>query len=102
MRLVKLKQNIAKFPHIRQNVVVIKEINNNEHLCAYLTADDKIDINLLRRYLKNKLTKYMIPTVFMQIDEMPQTPNGKTDIKRLPDPALNLNYVEAESETEES
>ena len=43
----------------------------------------------------------MIPTVFMQIDEMPQTPNGKTDIKRLPDPALNLNYVEAESETEE-
>ena len=37
----------------------------------------------------------------MQIDEMPQTPNGKTDIKRLPDPALNLNYVEAESETEE-
>ena len=96
-----IEANIAKFPQIMQNVVVIKEINNNEHLCAYMTADGEIDINLLKRYLKSKLTKYMIPTVFIQIDEMPQTPNGKTDIKRLPDPSLNFNHVEAESETEE-
>ena len=37
-----IEANIAKFPHIRQNVVVIKEINNNEHLCAYLTAEQNI------------------------------------------------------------
>ena len=43
----------------------------------------------------------MVPTVFMQLDEMPISPNGKTDIKRLPKPKLNLEYVEAESETEE-
>ena len=96
-----IEANIAKFPHIRQNVVVIKEINNNEHLCAYLTAEDEIDINLLRRYLKNKLTKYMIPTVFMQIDEMPQTPNGKTDLKKLPEPQLKLSLTLPETDTEE-
>ena len=95
-----IESNIARFPHIKQTAVVIKEINNVEHLCAYFTADEEIDINLLKRYLGNKLTEYMVPTVFMQLDEMPISPNGKTDIKRLPKPKLDLNYVEAESETE--
>jgi len=95
-----IESNIARFPHIKQTVVVIKQINNVEHLCAYFTADEKIDINLLKRYLGDKLTEYMVPTVFMQLDNMPISPNGKTDIKRLPKPKLNLNYVEAETETE--
>ena len=95
-----IEANISRFPRIKQNVVLIKEINDTEHLCAYFTGEEKIDINLLRRYLESKLTKYMIPTVFIQIDEMPQTPNGKTDIKQLPEPKLSLNYVEPETETE--
>ena len=96
-----IESNISRFPNIKHCVVVINEINNNEHLCAYFTADEEIDINLLKRYLANKLTEYMVPTAFMQLDEMPMSPNGKTDIKRLPKPKLNLDYVEAENETEE-
>ncbi len=96
-----IEANINRFPKIKQSVTLIKEINNNEHLCTYFTAEEKIDINLLKRYLKSKLTKYMVPTVFIQIDEMPQTPNGKTDIKQLPEPTLNLNYVGPENELEE-
>ena len=96
-----IESNIVRFPHIKQCVVLIKEINDAEHLCAYFTSDEKIDINLLKRYLANKLTEYMVPTVFMPIAEMPMSPNGKTDIKRLPKPKLNLRYVEAEGETEE-
>ncbi|MEE0942262.1 MAG: condensation domain-containing protein, partial [Methanobrevibacter sp.] len=96
-----IESNISRYPGIKQNAVFIREINNNDHLCAYFTAEDEIDINLLKRYLQNKLTKYMVPTVFMQIDEMPQTPNGKIDIKKLPKPTLNLDYVEPENELEE-
>mgnify|MGYP003321657743 CR=1 FL=1 len=43
----------------------------------------------------------MVPTVFMQLDDMPQTPNGKTDLKQLPEPELKLALVMPESETEE-
>ena len=96
-----IESNIDKYPRIKQNVVVVKEINNAEHLCAYFTAEDEIDINLLKRYLQNKLTKYMVPTVFMQIDEMPQTPNGKIDFKQLPEPVLKLENVKPVNETEE-
>ncbi|WP_407376942.1 amino acid adenylation domain-containing protein, partial [Methanobrevibacter sp.] len=96
-----IETNISRYPNIKQNVVVIKQINNNDHLCAYFTADQQINTDDLKDFLKDKLTKYMIPTVFMQIDEMPQTPNGKTDLKKLPKPILKLENVKPENETEE-
>ena len=64
-------------------------------------ADEKIEVNSLKEFLKDKLTKYMVPTAYMQLDEMPQTPNGKTDLKALPEPELDLEYVKPENETEE-
>ncbi|WP_405289906.1 AMP-binding protein, partial [Methanobrevibacter sp.] len=96
-----IESNINRFPNIKRTVVVIKEINNNDHLCAYFTSDEEIDIRLLKRYLHNKLTKYMVPTVFMQLDEIPHLPNGKTDLKKLPTPKLDLENVKPENETEE-
>ena len=95
-----IETNISQYPNIKQVVVVIKEINNNDHLCAYYTADEEIDSNDLKEYLKDKLTRYMVPTVFMQLDEMPQTPNGKTDLKQLPEPQLRLALTLPETETE--
>ncbi|MBP3227043.1 MAG: hypothetical protein J6M08_09065, partial [Methanobrevibacter sp.] len=86
---------------VKQAVVVIKEINNNDHLCAYYTANDEVDVSELKEFLKDKLTKYMVPTAYMQLDEMPQTPNGKTDLKALPDPKLDLENIKPENETEE-
>ena len=96
-----IESNISKYPHIKQVAIVIKEINNNDHLCAYFTSETEIDTDELKEFLKDKLTNYMIPTVFMQIDEMPQTPNGKTDLKKLPKPVLKLENVKPENETEE-
>ncbi|MBQ8981174.1 MAG: amino acid adenylation domain-containing protein [Eubacterium sp.] len=77
---------IAAQEHIKNVVVVIKKINNQENLCAYFTADEEIDINALRDELKKHLTHYMVPTAYLQMNEMPVTANGKTDVKNLPEP----------------
>ncbi len=42
----------------------------------------------------------MVPTVYMELDEMPQTLNGKTDLKSLPEPELISEYVAPENEVE--
>ena len=55
---------------------------------AYFTADRKIDIPELKVELGRTLTKYMVPTAYLQMDKMPLTPNGKTDVKSLPEPEL--------------
>ena len=97
-----IESNISNFPKIKQGIVVIKKIRNNEHLCAYFTSEEEIDKDALKEYLSERLTQYMVPTVFMQIEEMPQTPNGKTDVKALPEPKLELTYVPPKNKLEQT
>ncbi len=94
---------IAEQPHIKNVAVIIRQLNGQDNLCAYFTADTEIDIDALRDELKKHLTPYMVPTAYLQMNEMPITANGKTDLKRLPDPVpVNLGeYVAPANKTEE-
>ena len=91
---------ISQYGSINSSIVVIKKINGIEHLCAYYTASEKIDVADLKTNISNRLTPYMVPTAYMQLDAFPQTANGKTDIKNLPEPELTLDYVAPENEVE--
>ena len=93
---------ISKYSSIENVVVTVKEINNQESLCAYYTSNDEIDVEELKEYLSTKLIRYMIPTSFTQLDSMPKTPNGKIDIKNLPDPKITTELIRAENELEEN
>ena len=107
-----IESGIAKYPGIKSVTVVVREIKGNDHLCAYFTVHDKyrnrnrdeneysIDIEDLKEKLSEKLVYYMVPTVYMELDEMPQTLNGKTDLRNLPDPVLITEYVAPENEIE--
>lgn len=89
-------------PHIKKATVVIRKLNNQDNLCAYFTADVDVDVEKLRDALKKQLTHYMVPTAYLQMAQMPMTPNGKTDVKQLPDPVpVTLGeYVAPANETE--
>jgi amino acid adenylation domain-containing protein len=59
----------------------------------------------LREYLSKTLSDYMIPSVFVQLDAMPLTPNGKIDRSALPEPGkkrpeLRVPYVAPLSDAE--
>ena len=79
---------LAAVTGIGRTAIKIEKINGIEHLCAWFTADHEVDIGELKKELGRTLTNYMVPTAYMQLDEMPITPNGKLDLKNLPLPEL--------------
>ncbi len=90
-------------PHIRRAAASVRRIGGRENLCAWFTADAQIDLSQLKEALAQKLTHYMVPAAMMQVDTIPVTPNGKTNIKALPDPELmeSGEYEAPVNETEE-
>ena len=90
IELGEVEAALAAVEGIKSVVVKIGKIKNIEHLCAYFTADHPIDIVELKAELGKTLTKYMVPTAYLQMEKMPITPNGKTDVKALPEPQLAI------------
>jgi surfactin family lipopeptide synthetase A len=75
---------------------------NTNRLIAYLVWKNKTDINInnLKSFLKSKLPNYMIPTIFINIDQLPLDNNGKINKSSLPKPS-QANYKENEIKTTE-
>ncbi|HEY4326480.1 MAG TPA: amino acid adenylation domain-containing protein [Mucilaginibacter sp.] len=73
---------------VQQGVVLAKEdTSGNKRLVAYVaTAAGMFDKQLLKEYLSSKLPDYMVPGVWMELQQMPLTASGKIDRKALPDP----------------
>ncbi|MBR1800885.1 MAG: amino acid adenylation domain-containing protein [Bacteroidaceae bacterium] len=88
IELGEVENVIARVEGVKNVVIMIRKISGKEHLCAYFTADHPIDIAEMKAEISKSLTQYMVPTAYLQLDKMPMTPNGKTDIKALPDPEL--------------
>ncbi|MCX6584811.1 MAG: amino acid adenylation domain-containing protein, partial [Candidatus Aminicenantes bacterium] len=68
-------------------------LENGQHLYAYIVvkSDGELNVSLLQNYLSEKLPSYMIPSYFLQINEIPLTANGKVDRKKLPLPRGGVN-----------
>ncbi len=90
VELGEIEQIIEQSGFVSQVVVQkIKLKNNHSSLIAYYVANkqNKTGINekIIKNYLLRKLPQYMIPQYFIQLKEMPYTPNGKIDRKALPE-----------------
>jgi len=65
--------------------VVTKSDNRqgDNNLIAYIVCNESLSSLSLRRYLKDVLPHYMIPSEFVQLDAIPIIHNGKTDYASL-------------------
>ena len=82
-----ISNNILKFENVEKCVVIDRQDSSEKkYLCAYLVGSKKIDIMALKKFLVSVIPNYMIPSYFIQIDEIPLTLNHKVDRKSLPDP----------------
>ncbi|HKR13279.1 MAG TPA: condensation domain-containing protein, partial [Pyrinomonadaceae bacterium] len=77
---------LNEHPAVRQNVVLAREdVPGDKRLVAYivLAGTEAPD---WRTYLKDKLPDYMVPRAFIMLDRLPLLPNGKVNLRALPDP----------------
>ena len=104
IELGEVENVIAKVEGVKNVVIMIRKLGGKEHLCAYFTADRPIEIDQMKAEISKSLTQYMVPTAYLQLDKMPMTPNGKTDMKALPEPvvAVSSEYEEPANEAEKT
>ena len=96
IELGEIENVMLKVDGLKKVVILIRKINDKEHLCAYYTADREIAPDALKAEISKSLTQYMVPTAYLQLQEMPMTPNGKTDVKALPEPELAISSAQVE------
>jgi len=83
---------------VRESVVTIHErVAGDARVVAYIVAKPWLSptIDELRSFMREKLPEYMVPSIFVMLDELPLTANGKIDRKALPAPELTRPDLQA-------
>jgi amino acid adenylation domain-containing protein len=89
IELGEVQHALARQGAIQQCVVIVREKSPGDaHLVAYYTlrAGQQAAPAELRAALRAGLPEYMVPSLFVPLDVLPLTQNGKIDQKALPDP----------------
>lgn len=82
--LGEIKTQLMKLQTIEDAVVISKETENGHNtLIAFLLSKEKLDVEQVRADLGERVKNYMLPSIFIQLDEFPLMPNGKIDEKSL-------------------
>jgi amino acid adenylation domain-containing protein len=87
IELGEIENTIRDFKGIKDSVVTVHKYSEEViRIIAYMVSDITISLDLLKIYLRKFLPEYMIPNLFINIEKIPLTLNGKTDFKALPIP----------------
>ncbi|OPZ93993.1 MAG: Linear gramicidin synthase subunit D [Firmicutes bacterium ADurb.Bin419] len=85
VELGELENVISEYEKVDEVAVVIREDSNGtKRLVAFITSKEEVNIKELKEFVSSKVPSYMLPSVFMQLNEMPLTPNRKIDRLHLP------------------
>lgn len=86
IELEEIEKFLSSINGIKSAVALIRKVNKADAICTYYTAEKQLDTDYIRDELKKSLTDYMVPTAYVQLSVMPLTPNGKINVKILPEP----------------
>lgn len=80
---------LGRHPAVRSSIVVPQEDKTgSKYLLAYVVTKAEFDLTCqaLREFLRSFLPKYMVPAIFVRLEQLPLSTNGKVDRQALPIP----------------
>ena len=97
IELGEIEHQLTQHSAVSEAVVLakggIKGIDD-KRLVAYIVSDESCEnIDNLRQYLAERLPEHMLPSVFVSLDTLPLTANGKIDRRALPEPDMAQQQV---------
>ena len=90
VELGEIESALARHESIKDAAVALRDADTEfAKLVAYVipSGDTVPNLKDVRAYLARSLPEYMLPSAVVAVTEMPTTPNGKLDRRRLPWPA---------------
>ncbi|MBK8805423.1 MAG: non-ribosomal peptide synthetase [Bacteroidales bacterium] len=94
IELGEIENIILSFPLVSMCVCAVQnEKEETAHIVAFVVSksNEKLVFTDIIEFIKNKLTAYMIPSVFKQVESIPVSISGKADRKSLLSLLDNLN-----------
>ncbi len=88
IELGEIQARLGEYPQIQEAAVLAREdVPGDKRLVAYYTGVPA-EADALRTHLLARLPDYMVPQLFVHLEALPLSPNGKLDRKALPAPDL--------------
>ena len=87
---LEVEKTIRRLDGIKE--VAIKDFtakNGITYLAAYYVCEKELDQEDIKKYCKDNLSSYMVPTFYIKMDTLPLNPNGKLDRINLPEPDIS-------------
>lgn len=98
IELGEIESVLLKNPDVKDAVVIVRDDGPSEqYLAAYWVSKiqaDSLNTEELQNALKEHLPDYMVPSVFIKLDALPLSANGKLDRKALPVPDFSEQFAD--------
>lgn len=77
--------HLREHPSISEATVITrrKEGESTQLIACLVAEEGSLEMSKIRIWLSERLPTYMVPSYFVQFDELPTTPNGKVDRRAL-------------------
>ena len=93
IELAEIEAQLRKHGTVQDAVAVVKSrVGGDKYIAAYVQCTERGQVTSaqLRAALREQLPQYMVPAAITVMKAFPLLPNGKVDLRRLPDPAIVL------------
>ncbi|QPQ29248.1 amino acid adenylation domain-containing protein [Lysinibacillus sp. JNUCC 51] len=102
IELGEIESAIRDIDFVKEGIVQVKkDFNGQDAICAYIVSDNDFSEHAIKQQLFKKLPACMVPSYYVNIEQVPLTSNGKVDYKQLPGILVHpVEFISSRNETE--